>query len=342
MLRNALVEYRPYTSLRLKLLEGCQLHCRFCHHEGNASARLVEVETAVQSALKMRSALGLNKVHLTGGEPTLYPHLFELIERLASHHFQVAITSHGLFSEEKCQRLCRLLKQGDLTYMNFSLHTLNPRQHLVINGRIQTEANYQDADEALRMITANITQLAQVGTVNINCVVADESESLVEVFNFARQNQIALRLVPDWTALTAAHRTIGTFLKERQAEFSTFVVVYPTSNYSARYLVDGMNLDVKLIRPVGLDSLCTGCAFIQSCVEFFGNVRLEGNPLHVRLCIHRHGQPYTLPLQQFLESAQCRELRHRLLEPPPTISNPPIGGLREPFGIREPFMLEPS
>jgi cyclic pyranopterin phosphate synthase len=284
----------------------------------------------------------LNKVHLTGGEPTLYPHLFELIERLASHHFQVAITSHGLFSDEKCQRLCDLLKHGDLTYMNFSLHTLHPEQHLAINGRALNEANYEDAKQALQQITSNITQLAQVGMVNINCVVANESESLVEVFNFARQNQITLRLVPDWTALNAAQLTIGAFLRARQAEFSTFVVVYPTSNYSVRYRVDSTDLDIKLIRPVGLDSLCTGCSFIQNCIEFFGNVRLEGNPLHVRLCIHRQGQPYTLPLLQFLESSQCHELRQRLMEPPPKISNPFASGLREPFGLQELPVLQPS
>jgi cyclic pyranopterin phosphate synthase len=342
MLNTPPIEYRPYTSLRLKLLEACQLRCRFCHHEGNASVRLVDVETALESARKMRNALGLNKVHLTGGEPTLYPHLFELIERLASHHFQVAITSHGLFSEEKCQRLYHLLKHGDLTYMNFSLHTLQPEQHLAINGRALNETNYEDAKKALQQIKRNITQLAQVGIVNINCVAAHDSQSLIEVFEFARENRIRLRLVPDWTALNAAHCTIGGFLRARQAEFSTFVVIYPTSNYSARYQVDGTSLDVKLIRPVGLESLCTGCAFVRKCVEFFGNVRLEGNPLHVRLCIHRQGKPYALPLLQFLESTQCHELRQHLLEPPPEISDPFGSGLREPFGLQELPVLQPS
>ena len=339
MSKNALVQYRPYTSLRLKLLEACQLRCRFCHHEGNASVRFVDVETVLQNVLEMRSVLGLNKVHLTGGEPTLYPYLFKLIERLASLHFQVAITSHGLFSEEKFQHLNHFLEQGKITYINFSLHTLDPEQHLAINGRNVNEVNSKDASKALQQITENIRRLAEVGTVNINCVVSNEIQSLHQVFEFACQNRITLRLVPDWTVLAAAYSTIREFLRVKQAEFSNFVVVYPTSNYSVRYRVNDMPLDVKLIRPVGLDSMCNGCSFIKKCVEFFGNVRLEGNPLHVRLCIHRQGEPYIMPFQKFLDSAQCRELRQRLFQSPPAIDNLSVSGLHEPFGIREPMQL---
>lgn len=335
MSENSPVRYRPYTSLRLKLLEACQLRCRFCHHEGNASVRFIDVETVLHSVLEMRSVLGLKKVHLTGGEPTLYPYLFELVERLASNHFQVAITSHGLFSEEKFERLSYFLERGDVTYINFSLHTLNPEQHLVINNQDVNEFNSKDAGKALQQITGNIERLAKVGMVNINCVVSNEIQSLHQVFEFARKNRIVLRLVPDWTALDAAHSTIREFLQVKRAEFSTFVVVYPTSNYSVRYRVNDMPLDVKLIRSVEFDSMCTGCSFIKNCVEFFGNVRLEGNPLHVRLCIHRQGEPYTMPVQKFLDSAQCRELRQRLLQSPPAIDNLSVSGLYEPFGIRE-------
>jgi cyclic pyranopterin phosphate synthase len=313
-------------------LEGCQLHCRFCHHEGNAAAKLVNVDEAVQAALTLRHELGLDKVHLTGGEPTLYPRLFDLIDKLSAHGFRIAITSHGLFSQEVFQHLHCLLKQGNLSYINLSIHTLRPIQYLTINCTTQNDKTYYRAEKDLSIIMDHAVAFSEVGKVNINCVVNKDRDSLEEMFEFACQYKIDLRLVPDWTALRAAHDTISTFLSRHQAGFTKFVVVHPTSNYSAQYVIDGVELSVKLIRAVGIAAMCNGCEMVRHCTEFFGNVRLEGRPLHVRLCIHRQGAPYVQALSQFLDSPQCQELKWRL-KSLPSIPNTTSNDLQEPFGI---------
>ncbi len=327
-----MIEFKKYTSLRLKLLEGCQLSCRFCHHEGNDAAKLVKVDEVVRVANQLRHTLGLDKIHLTGGEPTLYPHLLELSQVLANNGFRMTITSHGLFSEKIFQHLYQLMTQGVLESINFSIHTLDPAQYLIINNLPHTEEQHRKAQQALNIITEHAAALSQIGTVNINCVVAHDESSLNDMFRWARQRNITLRLVPDWTALVAAHQTIGRFLHRHQAQFSRFVVVHPTSNYSANYLIDGVEVSVKLIRPVGVKTMCDDCSFAAHCTEFFGNVRLEGHPLHVRLCIHRQGWPYNQPWADFLNSPQVDALRISLNAPFP---DPDVvfNELKEPFGI---------
>jgi molybdenum cofactor biosynthesis enzyme MoaA len=209
-----MIEFKKYSSLRLKLLEGCQLSCRFCHHEGNDAAKLVKVDEVLRATKQLRQMLGLDKIHLTGGEPTLYPHLLDLGNALASNGFRTAITSHGLFSEKIFQHLYHLMTQGDLEYINFSIHTLDPTQYLIINNMPQTDAQYREAQNALNIITEHAIALSQIGTVNINCVVAQDQASLNDMFTWARQHNLTLRLVPDWTALAAAHQTIGQFLHQ--------------------------------------------------------------------------------------------------------------------------------
>jgi GTP 3',8-cyclase len=335
-----MIAYRKYTSLRLKLLEACQLRCRFCHHEGNAGARHVDPVEAVAVARRLRDELGLDKVHLTGGEPTLYPALFELLDALAGHGFRTALTSHGLFPSRIRQELCRRLADGRLEYVNLSMHTDEPSRYLALHGRPPTATARREAAQDLETIRDNAVALAAVGAVRINCVVSDDEADVRTLFRFATRYGTDLRLVPDWTAQRAARRTIARFLANHDARFLRFLVVHPTSNYSAQYLVGGSEVSVKLIRPVGLRSLCDGCPERPRCTEFFGNLRLEGRPLHVRVCIHRQGAPPVQPVAAFLDSPQCRELRERLRTAPLDIESE--GGLEEPFGILDRVPLENS
>jgi GTP 3',8-cyclase len=325
-----MIEFKPYTSIRLKLLEGCQLGCRFCHHEGNDSARVVKPDDVLTAARQIRDALGLNKVHLTGGEPTLYPYLTLLVPQLAEYGFAISITSHGLFSSAMLENFLRWTKDGIVGSINFSLHTLDPEHYLTINNLPHNSVSRREAQRSLATIIGNISAFSTHGKISVNCVVASEREALESVFEFTRQQGIALRLVPDWTSLKEAHRTIAAFLHDRRAKVEKFIIVYPTSNYAIRYGVGDTAVDVKLIQQVGITSMCKDCSFMAQCVEFFGNLRLEGNPLQVRLCIHRQGMPYVQSLAEFLQSEQCCELRERL-QAKPALEGPVP--LRDPFGI---------
>lgn len=313
-----MIEIKQYTTVRLKLLEGCQLNCRFCHHEGNPFAKSVDMQEVTRLLPKLAGRLGLNKVHLTGGEPTLYRELPRLIEKLSSIGLKIAITTHGLFSEDVFACLHRFLDSGVLDHINFSIHTLDPKRYMELNGIQENQRSYESARKSLETILTHAISLSKTGKVNVNCVPGESIASLSEIFDFTKHNGIPLRLVPDWTILAQADRSIQDFISSRKGTLSKFVVVHPTSNYSAVYSVEGTELAVKLIRPVGLQSMCARCSMKKACIEFLGNLRLEGNPLQARLCIHQDKAPYVQSLDDFLSSPQIDEFKQKLASSPLT------------------------
>ena len=121
---------RPVNSLRISLTQRCNFGCFFCHREGEhdpgAEMTAQEVETIVEVA----SSLGIRKVKLTGGEPTLRGDLVEIVERIRPKLDEVSMTTNGsLLSGKACE-----LKNAGLDRVNISLHTLDSASFKRITG----------------------------------------------------------------------------------------------------------------------------------------------------------------------------------------------------------------
>jgi cyclic pyranopterin phosphate synthase len=65
---------RPLLNLRIALTKPCNLHCSFCHAEGEdkttENSEEMTAEEVVRIA-KMLSSLGISRIKLTGGEPLI-------------------------------------------------------------------------------------------------------------------------------------------------------------------------------------------------------------------------------------------------------------------------------
>jgi MoaA/NifB/PqqE/SkfB family radical SAM enzyme len=89
--------------LFLALTSACNLRCRGCWIETKGPPRqlsLDEVEGVI-TAGKRREVWFYT---LLGGEPMIYPHLWEILERHPDCYFQI-ITNGMFFTEENCRRL---------------------------------------------------------------------------------------------------------------------------------------------------------------------------------------------------------------------------------------------
>ncbi|KAJ0183573.1 hypothetical protein K1T71_001549 [Dendrolimus kikuchii] len=116
---------RKHNYLRISLTEKCNLRCQYCMPaEGvQLSARSALLSTAeVLRLAGVFARLGVNKVRLTGGEPTLRPDLAEVIAGLRAIDGidSVAITTNGLVLT---RRLVALQRAG-LSALNVSLDSL--------------------------------------------------------------------------------------------------------------------------------------------------------------------------------------------------------------------------
>lgn len=94
------------TEIDLYLTEKCNLHCPFCSIEANnrhpSAMSLEKIFDTIEEAKK----LGLEELHLTGGEPSLRPDLEEIIRFAAKQGLNIRLITNGsIMNQEKLQRL---------------------------------------------------------------------------------------------------------------------------------------------------------------------------------------------------------------------------------------------
>jgi GTP 3',8-cyclase len=132
-------------------------------------------------------SLGINKLRITGGEPTLYPHLDELLERVGKLGLQdIALTTNG--SRIRSQWAQRWKSLG-LNRVTVSLDTLQPKRKDAIT-RSQT---------SLDTVIKSIDSLRDAGLtpVKVNAVIMRgvNDDEVADFADFAQEHEIDMRMI---------------------------------------------------------------------------------------------------------------------------------------------------
>lgn len=118
---------RPLTDLRVSLTDRCNLRCVYCMPEDGIDfrppAELLQDDELVM-LVEIAAELGVTKVRLTGGEPTVRPRIVDLVRRIGTIPgiTDLAMTTNGILLDA----LARPLVEAGLTRVNVSLDTLDP------------------------------------------------------------------------------------------------------------------------------------------------------------------------------------------------------------------------
>ena len=115
--------------LRISLTDRCNLRCQYCMPEDMSfrpSAELMQDEE-ILILVRLFAGLGIDKIRLTGGEPTVRANVVDLVGAIAHTPGirSVSMTTNGLL----LGRLAGPLKQAGLQRVNFSLDTLDPEKY---------------------------------------------------------------------------------------------------------------------------------------------------------------------------------------------------------------------
>ncbi|MFD7899278.1 radical SAM protein [Streptomyces sp. NPDC059743] len=177
----------PYLALTLNSL--CNLDCVFCKPRcmpdyGHKDRPLTSADYAAIAA--EAGAWQVKKAHCSGGEPTLRADILAVIEGLADGlgpGAAIGMTSHGNLhrglSVERFQR-------AGLTYLNVSLHSLDPSRSAAIMGGGDPRETRATIDAALALGLR----------VKINCVLQRTYiEDAFAVAELARDLPVAVRLI---------------------------------------------------------------------------------------------------------------------------------------------------
>lgn len=120
--------------LRVSLTDRCNYRCTYCMPEDGvdrvARADLLTLEE-VAEVVRAFAAWGVERVRLTGGEPTVRRGLVDLVAALAAIPVEVVLTTNG----SRLAELAAPLRQAGLAGLTVSLDSLDPARFAAITRR---------------------------------------------------------------------------------------------------------------------------------------------------------------------------------------------------------------
>ena len=172
---------------RLILTQDCNFNCQFCHREGVEDCKFPQLnnddyEFVLQTG---QQQLGWDNVTLSGGEPMLYPHLDDLIQRAGNLGIRQTIITNGSrkISDESLRTIDGFA---------ISLHTTNQEKYKWLTGvNFPIEAIKRRIIDA-KLVNPNLN-------IRINTAVSNgfnsDDKSVYDLIEFSRQTGCRLKLI---------------------------------------------------------------------------------------------------------------------------------------------------
>jgi len=190
--KHSLVDY-PGKISSILFLQGCNFRCPFCHNPGlvlpEKFSMFEEIsQTEIFNFLDSRKKL-IDAVVITGGEPTIFPDLPELIKKIKEKGFLIKLDTNGTNPE----MLKQLLKENLLDFVAMdikSMLTFDSYNKLV--GNVLTEKMWENIQESINIIKESEIYYELRTTMVKGLHTCEELKQLIEDVNgvkrFAIQN----------------------------------------------------------------------------------------------------------------------------------------------------------
>ncbi len=266
---------RRINYLRISLTDACNLRCVYCMPEHMTFMPRNQLMTKDELLFLVRvgASLGVNKIRLTGGEPTIRPDIVELVQAIAATPGirDLAMTTNGVLLD----KLARPLAEAGLNRVNISIDTVEPYKFHHIT-------RWGELDDVWRGIRA--AEEAGLHPIKLNCVVVRNfnENDIAELARLTIDNTWEVRFIemmPFGEVTDFQQVNVVTFQEMRERVESVFG---PLEEASYDY--------VDPSRPFRIPNAKGTLGFISSVTEPFcqgcGRVRLTADG-KLRLCLLR-------------------------------------------------------
>lgn len=249
---------REVSDLRISLTQRCNLQCVFCHMEGQPVASEELTPAEIEAIVRAAADAGIERVKLTGGEPTLRGDLVDIVRRLRPHLAEISMTTNGL----RLETLAKPLKEAGLDRINVSLPSLDPEVYerlTGVNAVPRVLRGIRAAGEAgLGPIKLNVVALEgandAVGAVDRLLAFAQEVGAWVQLIEF---ENVSGRVDP--RVYRAFHSELGRLSEE--AARRAFRTEHNRLHGRPRYTFEsnGRPVTVEVVQPVENPAFCMAC-----------------------------------------------------------------------------------
>ncbi len=180
---------RPLRNLRLSVTDRCNLRCQYCMPEEEYTwlprEDLLTFEE-ISTLVNVFTALGVEKVRLTGGEPLLRRDVATLVHLLARNPRvqDLALTTNGVLLAEQAQALY----EAGLHRITVSLDTLKPERFRALTRR-DTHARVLAGIEAVQQVGFTGLKLDTVVMRGTN------DDEIVDLIEYGKQVEAEVRFI---------------------------------------------------------------------------------------------------------------------------------------------------
>ena len=174
-------------NLRAVLSDKCNYSCVFCSHDFNRSVNLDIDPDFLKECVKVFASLGGKKVTYTGGEPLIYPALYEIMRLAKSLGLKNSITTNGSMISRQTEEF-----YGLADALNISIPSFEPEIYKKLTG----------LKIPLEIIKENALKASEHGLkVKINTVYTRQNEKMINMMiNFFSPHGIVIKLMNDMIA----------------------------------------------------------------------------------------------------------------------------------------------
>ena len=178
---------RRIVYLRVSLTDRCNFRCSYCSPGLEAAHGDALDRAAIRRLVSLFASMGIRRVRLTGGEPTLRRDIVEIVSDLHATPGieEIALTTNG----HRLEELALPLRKAGLRQLNVSLDTFDGDRLAQLSGRAA------DVDRIRRGIAA--AAAAGYPSLKVNTVVLRDVNSgeLVDLARFAWRHGAIARYI---------------------------------------------------------------------------------------------------------------------------------------------------
>ncbi|MBN8499680.1 MAG: GTP 3',8-cyclase MoaA [Sphingomonadales bacterium] len=262
---------RTFPYLRLSIIDACNFRCSYClpdgfHARPERPASLSREE--ISRLLRGFSAVGLRKLRLTGGEPTLRRDLPEIIASAATVGGidKIALTTNGTLLDRRVARW----RDAGLTHLNVSVDALDTERFRTITG-------HDRLPEILRGV--ELACVLGYAAVKLNAVLLRglNDDQLPRWFDYLRERDVAVRFIElmrtgdNRTYFERHHQRADTLEIELQRAGWRLLQRAPDAGPAREYAHPDYAGRIGVIAPYSRD-FCAGCNRLR--VTHTGDLRL--------------------------------------------------------------------
>jgi cyclic pyranopterin phosphate synthase len=236
---------RPVSNLRISLTPACNLHCIYCHAEGEVSPGSLLSSGEIAAIMEVAAEYGFRSVKFTGGEPLLRRDLTEIIAAVPEG-MESSLTTNGTLLAAMAGKL----KEAGLKRVNISLDSLNP-------GTYQRITGCDRLDEVIEGIDAAVS--AGLTPVKLNMVVLSgiNEHEVPDFLEFVKGNRdLILQLIELMHFKDCPYHSGLNDLEQQLARGSTRILTR-RMHHRKKYCCNGS--EVEVVRPLHNTEFCAFC-----------------------------------------------------------------------------------